>query len=69
MINTVSVGIDLAREIYERLISKECSKTKKIWTQKESSIIAAELTDENNWKSNYQLFTKLTADLKYEEIS
>ena len=31
MINTVSVDIDLAREIYERLLSQGWRKTKEIW--------------------------------------
>ena len=30
--NTVSVDIDLAREIYERLLSQGWSKTKKVWS-------------------------------------
>ena len=34
MTNTVSVEIDLAREIYERLISKGWSKPEKVWTWK-----------------------------------
>ena len=29
--NTVSVDIDLAREIYERLLSQGWIKTKKVW--------------------------------------
>ena len=29
--NTVSVDIDLAREIYERLLSQGWSKTEKVW--------------------------------------
>ena len=32
MTNTVSVEIDLAREIYERLISQGWRKIEKIWT-------------------------------------
>ena len=32
MTNTVSVEIDLAREIYERLLSKGWSKTDEVWT-------------------------------------
>ena len=51
MTNTVSVEIDLAREIYERLLSKGWRKIEKVWTQKESWIYSAELTDENNLKS------------------
>ena len=33
---TVSVDIDLAREIYERLLSKGWSKTEEVWTKKEN---------------------------------
>ena len=36
MTTTVSVDIDLAREIYERLISQGWSKTEEVWTKKES---------------------------------
>ena len=36
MITTVSVDIDLAREIYERLISQGWTKTKEIWSKIES---------------------------------
>ena len=36
MTNTVSVDIDLAREIYERLLSQGWSKTEEIWIKKES---------------------------------
>ena len=32
MKNTVSVEIDLAREIYERLISQGWSKTENVWS-------------------------------------
>ena len=32
MINTVSVEIDLAREIYERLLSKGWKKFDEVWT-------------------------------------
>ncbi len=32
--STVSVDINLAREIYERLLSQGWSKTKEIWTKK-----------------------------------
>ena len=32
--NTVSVDIDLAREIYERLLSQGWRKTEEIWTKK-----------------------------------
>ena len=33
---TVSVDIELAREIYERLISQGWSKTEEVWLKKES---------------------------------
>ena len=36
MITTISVDIDLAREIYERLISQGWSKTEEVWSKKES---------------------------------
>ena len=36
IIATVSVDIDLAREIYERLLSKGWSKTEEVWTKKEN---------------------------------
>ena len=36
MITTVSVDIDLAREIYERLISQGWKKTEEVWLRKES---------------------------------
>jgi len=36
MTTTVSVDIDLAREIYERLLSQGWSKIEKVWTQKDS---------------------------------
>jgi hypothetical protein len=36
MTNTVSVDIDLAREIYERLISQGWTKIEEVWTKKES---------------------------------
>ena len=36
MTTTVSVDIDLAREIYERLISQGWSKTEEVWLKKES---------------------------------
>ena len=52
MTNTVSVEIDLAREIYERLLSQGWKKIEEFWTQKTSQICAAELTDENNLKFN-----------------
>ena len=35
MTTTISVDIDLAREIYERLISQGWRKTEKIWTKKD----------------------------------
>ena len=34
--STVSVDIDLAREIYERLLSQGWSKTNEVWLKKES---------------------------------
>ena len=34
MTTTVSVDIDLAREIYERLISQGWSKTEEVWKKK-----------------------------------
>ena len=36
MTTTVSVDIDLAREIYERLISQGWRKTEEVWTKKDS---------------------------------
>ena len=36
MTTTVSVDIDLAREIYERLISQGWRKTEEVWPKKES---------------------------------
>ena len=36
MTTTVSVDIDLAREIYERLISQGWRKTKEVWLKKDS---------------------------------
>jgi len=36
MITTVSVEIDLAREIYERLLSQGWRKTEEIWTKKKT---------------------------------
>ena len=36
MTNTVSVEIDLAREIYERLLSQGWTKTEEVWIKKES---------------------------------
>ena len=52
MTNTVSVEIDLAREIYERLLSKGWRKIEKVWTQKDRQIYVAEINNENNLKSN-----------------
>ena len=34
MINTVSVDIELAREIYERLLFQGWTKIEKVWTKK-----------------------------------
>ena len=36
MTTTISVDIDLAREIYERLISQGWRKTEEVWTWKET---------------------------------
>ena len=36
MTTTVSVDIDLAREIYERLLSQGWRKAKDVWTKKDS---------------------------------
>jgi len=36
MITTVSVDIDLAREIYERLLSQGWRKTEEVWTKRDS---------------------------------
>ena len=36
MTTTISVDIDLAREIYERLIAHGWSKTEEVWKKKES---------------------------------
>ena len=36
MTSTVSVDIDLAREIYERLLSQGWTKTEEVWIKKES---------------------------------
>ena len=36
MITTISVDIDLAREIYERLIAHGWSKTEEVWNKKGS---------------------------------
>ena len=38
MTTTVSVDIDLAREIYERLLSKGWRKTEEFWTKKNDRI-------------------------------
>ena len=50
MTNTVSVEIDLAREIYERLLSQGWRKIEKVWTQKDRQIYVAEINNENNLK-------------------
>ena len=36
MTSTVCVDIDLAREIYERLLSKGWNKTEEVWRKKEN---------------------------------
>ena len=36
MTTTISVDVDLAREIYERLISQGWRKTEEVWPKKES---------------------------------
>ncbi len=36
MTSTISVDIDLAREIYKRLMSKGWGKTEEVWPKKES---------------------------------
>ena len=36
MTTTISVDVDLAREIYERLISQGWRKTEEVWLKKES---------------------------------
>lgn len=36
MTTTVSVDVDLAREIYERLLSKGWSKTEEFWSKEKS---------------------------------
>ena len=38
MTSTVSVDIELAREIYERLIFQGWSKTEEVWLKKESEV-------------------------------
>ena len=50
MKNTISVEIDLAREIYERLLSQGWRKIEKVWTQIESQIYAPEFTNKINLK-------------------
>ena len=40
MTTTVSVDIDLAREIYGRLISQGWRKTEEVWPNKESQVFA-----------------------------
>ena len=52
MTNTVSVEIDLAREIYERLLSKGWRKIEEVWSEKEIQIGSAEIIEENNLKFN-----------------
>ena len=52
MTNTVSVEIDLAREIYGRLLSQGWKKIEKGWTQKEDYVFGSEITDGNNLKFN-----------------
>ena len=49
MTNTVSVEIDLAREIYERLLSKGWRKIEKIGIRKR---VRSVRSDENNLKFN-----------------
>ena len=46
MTNTVSVEIDLAREIYERLLINGWRKIDGFWTKKDSQICSLELTNE-----------------------
>ena len=41
MITTISVDIDLAREIYERLIAHGWSKTEEVWNKKEDKYVWA----------------------------
>ena len=55
MTNTVSVEIDLAREIYERLLSQGWRGVEKVWTQIESKIYTPEFTNENNLKFNNEI--------------
>ena len=43
MTTTVSVDIDLAREIYGRLISQGWRKTEEVWPKKESQIFTPEI--------------------------
>ena len=45
MTNTVSVEIDLAREIYERLLSKGWRKIENVQTEKNCYIFSSELVD------------------------
>ena len=52
MTNTVSVEIDLAREIYERLLSKGWRKIEEVLPEKEIQICSAEIIEENNLKFN-----------------
>ena len=64
MTNTVSVEIDLAREIYERLLSKGWRKIEEVWSKKESQICAVEIIDENNMKFNNENLTKIDSRFK-----
>ena len=43
MTTTISVDIDLAREIYERLISQGWRKTEEVWPKKESQVSAPKI--------------------------
>ena len=43
MTTTVSVDIDLAREIYGRLISQGWRKTEEVWPNKKSQVFAPEI--------------------------
>ena len=56
MTNTVSVEIDLAREIYERLLSQGWKRIEKLLFQKESyQIYETDISDGNNLKSNNEI--------------
>ncbi len=52
MIYTFSVEIDLAREIYQRLLSKVWRKIEKNLNLKQGQTCVAEIIDENNFKFN-----------------